>query len=119
MLTYFISGSNEYTIRTVSNTSTNVTMSLQDMTTLKNSTVSLTGVSINTYESILSFTASISGAIDGEEYRATIIASGSTEPIWNGSISVFHSQSVDKPVYKTQNNEFISHNTDNEYIIIR
>jgi hypothetical protein len=119
MLTYFISGSNQYTIRTVSNTSTDVILSLQDMTTLTNSTASISGVSINTYESLLSFTASISGAIDGEEYRATILVSGSTEPIWNGSISVFHSQSVDKPTYKTQNDEFISHNTDNEYIIIR
>lgn len=119
MLTYFISGSNQYTIRTVSNSSSEVTMSLQDMTTLTNSTASLTGVSVSTYESLLSFTASISGAIDGEEYRATIYASGSTEPIWNGSISVFHSQSIDKPSYKTQIDEFISHDTNNEYIIIR
>jgi hypothetical protein len=119
MLTYFTSASNEYTIRTGVNTSTDVTMSLQDMTTLTNSTASLNGISINTYESLLSFTASISGAIDGEEYRAFIYTSDSNQPIWNGSISVFHSQSVDKPSYKTQINDTISHDSNNEYIIIR
>ena len=52
--------------------------------------------------------------------RATIIdtVSGS---IWNGSIQVYQSQSIDKPVYKNQiplEGIYISNVTDNEYIIL-
>jgi hypothetical protein len=65
---------------------------------------------------MLSFTASISNAIVGEEYRA-FITDGS-ETIWDGSVQVFTSQSIDKPVYKTQNDGFISHPSANEYVII-
>jgi hypothetical protein len=116
MLTYFIFGQNNYTIRTAQTTSTAVTMSLQDMTRLTNITASLTGVSYNNCESMLSFTASISNALVGEEYRATI--TNGIDTIYNGSVQVFVSQSINKPVYKTQNDEFISNPSDNEYIII-
>ena len=116
MLTYFISGSNDYTIRVSQTTSNAFTMSLQDMTRLTNTTASITGVSYNDCESMLSFTASISGAIVGEEYRAYLTNGVST--LWNGSVQVFTSQSVDKPVYKTQNDGFISHDSSNEYVII-
>ena len=121
MLTYFISQSNSYTIRTVANTQTDLTMSLQDMTTLTNTTASLSGISINDYESLLSFTASISEAVQGQEYRAELSATGNNEPIWNGSFNVFHSQSHDKPKYKPQiplDEELKSHTSTNEYIII-
>lgn len=121
MLTYFMSASNDYTIRTVANTNTNLIMSLQNMQTQNNTTASLSGVTINDYESMLSFTASISGAIVGGEYRATIYPSGSEDNvIWNGTINVFASQSLDKPVYKNQiplNSGSISHVSDNSYII--
>jgi hypothetical protein len=102
MLTYFISSSNDYTIRTDANTSTNVILNLQNMITQENFTASLTGVSVESYESILSFTASISGARVGDEYRATIVLSGSNEPIWNGAIQAFVSQSENKPEYVNQ-----------------
>ena len=102
MLTYFISASNDYTIRTDANTSTNVIMNLQNMITQENFTASLAGVSVESYESILSFTASISGAKVGDEYRAEIVLSGSNEPIWNGSIQAFVSQSENKPEYVNQ-----------------
>ena len=102
MLTYFISSSNDYTIRTDANTSTNVILNLQNMITQENFTASLTGVSVESYESILSFTASISGARVGDEYRATIVLSGSDEPIWNGAIQAFVSQSENKPEYVNQ-----------------
>jgi uncharacterized SAM-binding protein YcdF (DUF218 family) len=102
MLTYFISSSNDYTIRTDANTSTNVILNLQNMITQQNFTASLTGVSVESYESILSFTASISGARVGDEYRATIVLSGSNEPIWNGAIQAFVSQSENKPEYVNQ-----------------
>lgn len=102
MLTYFISASNDYTIRTDANTSTNVILTLQNMITQQNFTASLVSVSLDSYESILSFTASISGAKVGDEYRATITLSGSDEPIWNGSIQTFVSQSENKPEYVNQ-----------------
>jgi hypothetical protein len=44
--------------------------------------------------------------------------SGSTEPIWHGSLQVYQSQSVDKAVYKTQNTQYISHESTNEFIIM-
>ena len=118
MLTYFISGSNGFTIRTQPTASNQYTMSLQDMYTLRNFTASLISTSFEGYESFLSFTASISGAIVGSEYRATLLNSGSLQPLWHGSIQVYASQSVDKPVYKTQNDGYISHESANEYIIM-
>jgi hypothetical protein len=116
MLTYFMSGSNGYTLRTSQTTSNALTMSLQDMTRLTNTTASLTNIAYNQCESMLSFTASISNAIVGEEYRAYI--TDGSETIWDGSVQVFTSQSIDKPVYKTQNDGFISHPSANEYVII-
>lgn len=116
MLTYFISGSNGYTLRTGQTTDNAFTMSLQDMTRLTNITASLTDVSYNNCESMLSFTASISGAIVGEEYRATITDGVNT--LWNGSVQAYMSQSITKPEYNTQNDGFISHPSQNEYVII-
>jgi hypothetical protein len=61
----------------------------------------------------------ISGAIVGAEYRATLLNSGSIEPIWNGSIQVYASQStVDKAVYENQNTQYISNVSENHYIIM-
>jgi hypothetical protein len=116
MLTYFISGSNGYTLRTGQTTGNAFTMSLQDMTRLTNTTASLSNISYNDCESMLSFTASISNAVVGEEYRATL-TSGSTI-LWNGSIQAYASQSITKPEYNTQNDGFTSHPSSNEYVII-
>jgi len=116
MLTYFISGSNGYTLRTNQTTGSAFTLSLQDMTRLTNTTASLSNISYNKCESMLSFTASISGAIVGEEYRATLTSGNNT--LWNGSIQAYMSQSVTKPEYNTQNDGFISHPSSNEYVII-
>jgi hypothetical protein len=93
-------------------------MSLQDMVTQTNSTASLVSSSFTSYENLLAFTASISGAYTGQEFRVRILNSGSTEPIWFGSLQVYQSQSVDKAVYKTQNDQYISHQSTNEYIIM-
>lgn len=118
MLTYFISGSNGYTIRTQPTASNSFTMSLQDMTTQDNFTASLASSSYDGYESLFSFTASISGAIEGSEYRATL-KNNNTE-IWHGSIQVFQSQSVDKPEYVNQNDDYTSYTgSSNEYIILK
>jgi hypothetical protein len=86
------------------------------MTRLTNTTASLSNILYNKCESMLSFTASISGAIVGEEYRATLTSGNNT--LWNGSIQAYMSQSVTKPEYNTQNDGFISHPSANEYVII-
>lgn len=119
MLTYIQSGSNGYTLRTEPTASSDFTMSLQDMTRLVNFTASLSNVSYNGYESMLSFTASISGALVASEYRASI-KNGDTE-IWHGSVQVFVTQSEEntsKSIYTNQNQQYISNVTQNEYLIV-
>ena len=122
MLTYHISQSNSYTFRTepTASTSNQFTMSLQDMYTLQNSTMTMTSITYNGYESMLGFTASISGAIVGSEYRATLYngtLSGSTD-IWHGSIQCYQSGTLDKGVYENQIPPVISHESENKYIIM-
>ena len=119
MISYFISQSNDYVFRTQPTASSEFTMSLTDMTTLETFTGSITSMSYEPYESYVSFSLQISGAIVGEEYRATLLNSGSTEPIWNGSVQVYASQSLDKSVYENQNKQYISHQSDNSYIIMK
>jgi len=113
---YYLTGSNLFTIRTQDMTSRpTLTLRLEDMYTLKNTSSSISSYTFNDYENILQFTASISGAIVGGEYRATI-NSGSTN-IWNGSIQVYQSESLNT-TYTNQNNQYVSHVTDNEFIIM-
>ena len=118
MLSYYLNNTNSYTIRTENTSSNQYTMSLQDMITQTNSTASLVSSSFTSYENLLAFTASISGAYTGQEFRVKVLNSGSTEPIWHGSLQVYQSQSIDKTVYKTQNTQYISNETTNEYIIM-
>lgn len=122
MLTYFSSGSNVWTFRVQPTGSSALTLHLQDMTTQQNTSASLT-YSYDAYESKLSFTASqvptLVSASVGTQYRAYI--SDTTCSIWHGSISVFTSQSVDKPTYVNQiplEDVYISNVTDNEFVIL-
>jgi len=122
MLTYITSGSNAYTIRTEPTASNTFTLALQDMTTQMNSTASLSGITYNGYESLLSFTASINNTNIAQEFRATLL-NGTTD-IWHGSIQVFMSQSNApqyKPIYANQipldGNE-VSHVSTNQYVIL-
>ena len=121
MLAYYISQSNEYVFRTEPTASNVFTMSLQDMTTQYNLTASISGLTYEPYESYVSFSINnISGAIVGEEYRAVLyngIESGSVD-IWHGTIQVYASQSTDKAVYENQNKQYISHESENQYIIM-
>jgi hypothetical protein len=93
------------------------------MYTLVNTTASISSYTYNAYESLLAFTASVKTLVSasiGDEYRASIVDSVSGS-IWNGSIQVYQSQSIDKPVYKNQiplEGIYISNVTDNEYIIL-
>lgn len=127
MLAYYISQSNEYTFRTQPTGSNEFTMSLQDMYTLQNFTMSMSGISYNGYESFVGFTGSISGAYEAGEYRATLYNSGAVNitlnpsagnAIWQGSIQVYASQSIDKSVYENQIPPITSHVSENKYIIL-
>jgi hypothetical protein len=119
MLAYFISGSNNWCIRTkdITNSATTLSLQLEDMYTLSNTSQSIIGYSYNDYESMLQFTGSIVSASVGQEWRAKIM-SGSCS-VWNGTIQTYGSQSVvNEAAYENQNTQYISNVTDNEYIIL-
>ena len=118
MFAYHISQSNDYTFRTQPTASSEFTMSLQDMYTLQNVSMSMVSMSYNPYESLMAFTGSISGAIVAGEYRATLYNYGNTEPIWFGSFQVYASSSVSKSVYENQIPPVVSHESENRYIIL-
>ena len=113
---YYLTGSNLFTIRTQQLASKpTLILKLENMYTLVNTTSSISNYTFDNYESLLQFTASISGALVGGEYRARI-TSGSVD-IWNGSIQVYQSESLNT-TYTNQNNQYVSHITDNEFIIM-
>ena len=113
---YYLTGSNLFTIRTQDmNSGPTLTLRLENMYTLVNTTSSISTYTFDNYENLLQFTASISGALVGGEYRARI-TSGSVD-IWNGSIQVYQSESLNT-TYTNQNNQYVSHVTDNEFIIM-
>ena len=123
MLAYYISGSNYYTFRTEPTASSNLVLQLQDMLTLQNTTASVSAsgrpYTYDAYESKLNWTASLASASIGDQYRASI--TDGTSSIWHGSISVFASQSINKPEYVSQlgvEERYKSNLTDNEYIIM-
>lgn len=116
MITYYLSASNEITVRTQPTSSSDLYLNLENMYSLVTSSYSLSGsYDYTPYESILTFSQSLSASV-GDEFRATITdVSGS---IWTGTIQVYASQSVDKTVYKTQNDGYVSNQSDNEYITL-
>jgi len=123
MLAYYISGSNNYSMRVSPTGSSNLVLQLQDMYTLVNTSSSVSAstrpYTYQPYEGILNWTASISSAIVGEQYRAYI--NDGTSSIWHGSIEVFASQSIIKDSYVNQlgvEEVYVSNITDNEYIIM-
>jgi hypothetical protein len=120
MLAYYISASNFIVLRTQQIVNPNaVTMSLENMYTLDNTTGSVLTPQYNPYESLLYFTASIASASIGDEYRARL--SEGTSSLWNGSIQVYGSQSLDIAAYINEipaEERFISNVSDNKYIIL-
>lgn len=120
MQSYYLTGSNLVTIRVKDNTTNSYTMSYQDMYLLTNSTQSFSQFDYNSDESLLSFTASISGAIYGSEYRGTLRDSSGND-IWHGTFNTFATASTtaSKAIYENQiPPDFISNVTDNEYIVL-
>jgi hypothetical protein len=119
MLAYYISGSNNYSFRVSPTGSSTLTLNLQNMLTLENTSSSISPYTYDAYEGILNWTASIVSASTGDQYRAYI--TDATSSIWHGSISVYASQSIDKPAYEAQlgvEERYKSNLTDNEYIIM-
>jgi len=128
MLSYYISQSNEFVIRTENTASyadaisgsESLTLKLRDMLTLENTEYLLPTSSYtwNGYENILTYSQSLENIVrTGQEFLLDISGSVSGS-IWKGSMQVFGSQSIDKPVYTTQNDTYVSNVTDNEYIVL-
>jgi hypothetical protein len=120
MQSYYTSGSNLITIRVKDNTSNSYTMSYEDMYLLTTTTQSFNNFTYNNEEGLLGFTASISGAIYGSEYRATLF-DDSNNVVWNGTFNTFASSSTteSKAIYETQiPPDFKSNVTDNSFIIL-
>jgi hypothetical protein len=133
MLTYYLGGYNTFKVRTaqIPVSASLLLMELQDMQTLKNTSFFVMDKSGSTWnydecESIATLTFNLEintqGFTTGSEYRISltpfISGSGYTAPVYHGSLQAFMSQSVNKPVYKTQNDGFVSHTSENEYVII-
>lgn len=120
MISYYLSGSNLMTIRVRDNVSNSYTMSYQDMYLLTNSTQSLNSFTYDSDESLLGFTASISGAIYGSEYRSTLRDSAGND-VWCGTFNTFATASTtqSKAIYENQiPPDFKSNITDNQYIVL-
>jgi len=128
MLSYYISQSNQFTVRTQdtaslvvsgSDIAEDMTLVLQDMMTYSSSYYDLSGsYTFNPYENILTFSQSLEGSVrDAQEFRVHLSGSVSGS-VYSGTMQVYASQSIDKVVYTTQNEEFISNTTDNDYIVI-
>jgi len=126
MLSYYISQSNEFVVRTQDTASLgpgsgseNMSLVLEDMLTLSSSYYDLSGsFTFNPYENILTFSQSLEGDVrTGQEFRVHLSGSLSGS-VYSGTMQVFASQSINKPVYTTQNEEFVSNTTDNDYIVL-
>ena len=120
MLSYYISQSNEFVVRTRNTGSNDVfTLKLEDLMTHSTSSHALSGsFTFNPYENIFTFSQSLEGSVEtGQEFLVEISGSNSGS-IYYGSMQIFGSQSIDKPVYTTQNDKFVSNVTNNEYIVI-
>ena len=120
MHSYYLSGSNLITIRVKDNTSNSFTMSYEDMYLLTTQTQSFNSFTYNSDESLLAFTASISGAIYGGEYRATLLDESSSV-VWNGTFNTYATSSTtqSKAIYENQiPPDFRSNVTDNDFIVL-
>lgn len=128
MLSYYISQSNEFVLRTENTqsigpdftSSEDLTLILDDMLTHTVTTYPLPTSSYdwNPYENIFTFSQSLENFVyTGQEFLVDISGSESGS-IFRGSMQVYASQSIDKPVYTTQNDKFVSEPTDNEYIVL-
>lgn len=126
MLSYYISQSNEFVVRTrntgsysSSGSGDDFHLKLQDMLTYETSSYDLSGSwDFNPYENIFTFSQSLEGDVStGQEFFVEISGSVSGS-LYYGSMQIYSSQSVDKTVYTTQNEEFVSNTSNNDYIVL-
>jgi hypothetical protein len=122
MLSYFGTGSNYFSIHTQPfiSSSSNLVLNVEDMYLLTTQSFTISGsafVSYNEYESILSFSLDLPNTATGYEYRLSLTNTGSV--IYNGTMQVYRSQSVDKADYVNQNNQYKSKLSGNEFIIMQ
>jgi hypothetical protein len=122
MLSYFGTGSNYFSIHTqpFASASANLVLHIEDMYLLTTQSFSITGsafISYDNYESILSFSLDLPITNTGYEYRLSLENTGSV--IYNGTLQVYASQSVNKTEYVNQNSQYKSRLSGNEFIIIQ
>ena len=122
MLSYFGTGSNSFSIhtQTFTSSSASLVLNVQDMYLLTTQSFSITGsafVSYDSYESILSFSLQLPTTSVAYEYRLELTNTGST--IYNGTMQVYASQSVNKTEYVNQNTQYKSRLSGNEFIIMQ
>ena len=118
MLSYYISGSNQFTIRTENTSSGELFLHLDNLYTNVTSSFDLSGsFQFTPYENILVFSQSLEGVVEvGDEFLLHIMDSGSK--IWDGSLQVYKEQQIVKSEYDTQNDGYISNVSNNEYIVL-
>jgi hypothetical protein len=122
MLSYFGTGSNTFSIhtQTFTSSSASLVLNVQDMYLLTTQSFSITGsafVSYDSYESILSFSLQLPTTSVAYEYRLELQNTCST--IYNVTMQVYASQSVNKTEYVNQNTQYKSRLSGNEFIIIQ
>ena len=118
MQSYYLEGANVFTFRTKPTGSSDLTLYLENMLTLSTSSAAISEYTYNAEQSILQFTASLTASV-GDEYRVHINDSCDNR-LWDGTIQVYASQSIDKPAYINQNTtgSYISNDSANQYIIL-
>jgi hypothetical protein len=119
MLSYYISKDNIKTVRVNQLSGSSLVWEVENLYTYQKHTSSLSNYEYDNYQSLLTFTASLDNAEVGEQYRAKIKNGNNT--VWHGSIEVFTSQSVLKSEPNNQiplDETYISHETENEFIIL-
>ena len=122
MLSYFGTGSNNFSIHTQPfvSSSSNLVLNIEDMYTLSTQSFSISGsafISYDNYESILSFSLQLPTTSVAYEYRLELKNTGSV--IYNGTMQVYASQSINKTEYVNQNTQYKSRLSGNEFIIIQ
>ena len=132
MLTYFLGGYNNYHIRTkqIPSGSNILAVVTQNMTTQEDFAFNAGSWSYNECESMVGITFNLEIALNpipGDEYRIWLrpAITSSTTPyteypsIWDGSLQVFASQSINKSAYVNQipvDEEFISRDSSNTFV---
>lgn len=119
MIKYYISASNITTLRVKPLCGTALDWEAENLFTYQKESSSLGSYDYDGYKSILVFTASLDNPKTGEQYRI-VIKDGNKE-VWNGSLEVFTSQSIDKVNPANQiplEQQYISNETENEFIIL-